>query len=103
MGLLRRALSCAVRRNLACRQANLAKLLAPLSLLLEEKVAEAAQGGAKADEVDTCTNPARDLNQMVNNQKRLRRFNLNRRKAISPAKRISPAAGRFHSPQANFT
>jgi len=31
------------------------------SLLLEEKVAEAAQSGAKTDEVETCTNPVRDL------------------------------------------
>jgi len=32
------------------------------SLPLEGKVAEAAQSAAKTDEVDTCTNPIRDLN-----------------------------------------
>ena len=31
------------------------------SLPLEGKVAEAAQSAAKTDEVDTCTNPVRDL------------------------------------------
>ena len=28
-------------------------------------MAEAAQSGAKADEVETCTNPVRDLNQII--------------------------------------
>ena len=39
--------------------------LALSSLLLEEKVAEAAQRGAKTDEVDTCANPERDLKQII--------------------------------------
>ena len=34
------------------------------SLLLEEKVAEAERSSAKTDEVDTGTNPVRDLNQI---------------------------------------
>ena len=33
-------------------------------LLLEEKVAEAERSSAKTDEVETCTNPVRDLNQI---------------------------------------